>query len=40
MSYIYLMARLNMIEKEFHAHRMAERQCAAYFVIRREMYRE
>jgi hypothetical protein len=35
-SYLCSMGRLNMMEEEFHAHRMEERKCAAYFAMRRE----
>jgi hypothetical protein len=34
------MAQLNMMEDEFHAHRMAEHKRATAFLIRREMERE
>jgi hypothetical protein len=39
-SYLCLMARLNMMEEEFRAHRMAEHKRATYFAIRREMDHE
>jgi hypothetical protein len=38
--YLYLMARLNMTQEEFCAHRMEERRRATYFVMRREMDHE
>jgi hypothetical protein len=38
--YLRSMARLNMMEKEFCAHRMEGRRCAAYFSMCREMNRE
>jgi hypothetical protein len=34
------MVQLNMMEEEFHAHRMEERRRAAYFAIQHEMDRE
>jgi hypothetical protein len=36
-SYLCSMSRLNMMEEEFCAHRMAERKRVAYFAIRRKM---
>jgi hypothetical protein len=33
--YLHNMIELNMMEDDFHAHRMAERKRAAYFVIQR-----
>jgi hypothetical protein len=39
-SYLCSMARLNMMEEEFHARRMLERKCAAYFTIHHEIDRE
>jgi hypothetical protein len=38
--YLHNMIELNMMEDDFHAHRMAERKRAAYFVIQREMARD
>jgi hypothetical protein len=34
------MVELNMMEEEFHARRMTERKCAAYFAMQREMAHE
>jgi hypothetical protein len=34
------MAQLNMMEEEFRAHRMVERQLCAYFAMRHKMDRE
>jgi hypothetical protein len=39
-SYLCSMAHLNMMEEEFHTHRMEECKHAAYFSMRREMDRE
>jgi hypothetical protein len=39
-SYLGLMAQLNMMEDEFYAHRMEERRRAAYFAMHHEMDRE
>jgi hypothetical protein len=39
-SYLCLMARLNMMEEEFRARRMEKRKCTTYFAMRREMDRE
>jgi hypothetical protein len=36
-SYLCSMARLNMMDEEFCAHRMEERKRAAYFAMRHEM---
>jgi hypothetical protein len=38
--YLRNMVELNMMEVEFHAHRMAELKCAAYFAMQREMDRD
>jgi hypothetical protein len=38
--YLHNMVELNMIEEEFHAHRMAECKRAAYFAMQREMKHE
>jgi hypothetical protein len=34
------MVKLNMMEEEFHARRMEERRCVAYFAMQHEMDRE
>jgi hypothetical protein len=38
--HLHNMIELNMMEKEFHAHRMAEHKHAAYFAMKHEMGRE
>jgi hypothetical protein len=35
--YLRNMFELNMMEEEFHACRMEERRCTAYFAMKREM---
>jgi hypothetical protein len=39
-SYLCLMAQLNMMEEKFCTHRMEERQRSTYFAMRREMDRK
>jgi hypothetical protein len=38
--YLRNMVELNMMEEEFHAHRMEERKHIAYFIMQHEMDRE
>jgi hypothetical protein len=38
--HLHNMVQLNMMEEEFHARRMEEHRCAAYFAMQREMDRE